>query len=323
MEGLGAGGDEQVDGDQQKRRDHRRPARPLAGILGLLVDRHARVPAPIQEQAEQHRHDQVLEVHVEGVEPGDLRMNRVRRVAGVDLDQRGYREHREDHHLEAQQQLLDARGELDAAIADPAHQHDPEHRSHERGALVGFGPVPAEELEGVDRGDVGERGHHEQVGEEDRPAVEPAGGGPEGAGGPGERGAGVGVGAVEVFVGRGDQQHRDERHQQHRRGVDADALVEHDEAQRGRERVRGRGRGDPDHDVRQVADRVFLQPLVDHALPLGGSRCGCADGGHLLLLSGLWQKLRRLPAAGKGRDPQNVWPLLYMSYNGCNASLAA
>ena len=89
---------------------------------------------------------------------------------------------------------------------------------------------------------------------------------PERARGPRERRARVGVGAVEVFVGRGDEQHRDERHEQHRRGVHADALDGDDEAERRRERVGGRRRGDADDDVREVADRVFLQPLVHHAL---------------------------------------------------------
>ena len=41
-----------------------------------------------------------------------------------------------------------------------------------------------------------------------------------------------------------------------------DAGIGDDEAERGRERVGGRRRGDADDDVRQVADRVFLQPLV-------------------------------------------------------------
>ena len=54
------------------------------------------------------------------------------------------------------------------------HRIDPD----ERRAGVRFGPVPVEQLERVGRGDVRQRRHHEHVGEEDRPAVEPARAGP-------------------------------------------------------------------------------------------------------------------------------------------------
>ncbi len=42
---------------------------PSAGILGLLVDRHAGIPAPIDEDREQQRDDEVAEAHRERVDP--------------------------------------------------------------------------------------------------------------------------------------------------------------------------------------------------------------------------------------------------------------
>jgi hypothetical protein len=125
--------------------------------------------------AEQERDDQVAEVHRERVDPGQRRLDRAaRRMAAVDLDERDHREQPEDEDLGAEQRLLDARRELDAAVADPGHQRDPQDRGDDdRGfGFAEFGE--AEELEGVDRRDVRQRGHHDQVREEDRPAVHPA-----------------------------------------------------------------------------------------------------------------------------------------------------
>ena len=53
VERLGAGRDDEVDEQQQDRGDDRRAARPLIGVLGLLVDAHGGVPAPIDEDSEQ------------------------------------------------------------------------------------------------------------------------------------------------------------------------------------------------------------------------------------------------------------------------------
>ena len=71
-------------------------------------------------------------------------------MVGVDLDERDDREHAQDRDLGAEQELLDARRELDAAIADPGHQPDPNDRGDDdRGSdSPQFGE--AEQLEGVD-----------------------------------------------------------------------------------------------------------------------------------------------------------------------------
>ena len=56
--GLRGGRDEQVDQHEQDRREHRRAARSLGRVLRLLVDRDARVPAPVDEDPEQDAADQ-------------------------------------------------------------------------------------------------------------------------------------------------------------------------------------------------------------------------------------------------------------------------
>src|ERR1039458_3175179 len=86
MEGLRAGGDDQIDREQQERRYDGCLARALGRILGLLVDRHTRVPAPVDEHPEQDRDDQIAELHREGIEPGQRRLDRVSRgMAAEDL----------------------------------------------------------------------------------------------------------------------------------------------------------------------------------------------------------------------------------------------
>jgi len=83
---LGARGDEQVDDEQQHRRDHRGLAGAVGGILGLLVDGDARIPAPVDEHPEQDPVEQVAEVDGERVEPVGGGLDRaVRGAAAVDL----------------------------------------------------------------------------------------------------------------------------------------------------------------------------------------------------------------------------------------------
>ena len=55
MEGLGGGRDDDVDQTSSDGRDDRRLARALRWVLGLLVDRDAGVPAPVDEDRQQHR----------------------------------------------------------------------------------------------------------------------------------------------------------------------------------------------------------------------------------------------------------------------------
>ena len=70
--------------------------------------------------------------------------------------------------------------------------------------------------------------------------------GPEGPSGPGERRAAVGVGAVQLLVGVGDEQHRDEGEDGDDRRLQA-VDRDDDEAEGGGQAVGRRGRGDADH----------------------------------------------------------------------------
>ena len=155
--------------------------------------------------------------------------------------------------------------------------------------------VPADEQEAVEPGDLRQVRHHDDVGDDDRPAADPAGPRAHRPRHPRERRAAVRVGAVHVVVRRRDEQHREEGEDQHRRRLQADGR-HHEREHRG-ERVARRGRGDADHHARDEAERVLLQPLVNHPsespsaanLPDRGVRCpgwttatvrsvGCARG---------------------------------------------
>ena len=218
-------------------------------------------------------------------------------MVGVHLGQGDDREHAENQDLGAQQELLDARRELDPAVADPRHHGDPQHgRGHDRGGRFGEF-CETEELERIDAGDVRQRGHHEHVGQKDRPAVHPSDPRSESARRPGECRARVGVSPVQAPIGAGDQQHRHERDEQDRRRVYPHPLNRHDESERRRQRIGRRRRGDADDQVREVADRVFLQALVHHlARRFEVWFPGGADTGH-----GANPLCRRPPVAGRPR----------------------
>ena len=100
-----------------------------------------------------------------------------------------------------------------------------------------------------------------------QPPIQPVFG-PERARRPGEGGAGVRIGLVEVLVGQRHEQHRHERDDQHGGRVDPDAGDRHDQAEHGGQAVARRGRRDADDDARRVADRVLLQALLARS---GGS----------------------------------------------------
>ena len=192
-------------------------------------------------------------------------------VAGVDLDQGDDREQRQGDDLGRQQADLGAGRELDPDHHDRGHDRDPEDadRGHRDGR---FGRRrPAEELEAVEAGDLGQVGHHDDVGDDDRPAGDPAQLRAHRLGHPGEAGAAVGVGFVQVVVAAGDEEHRDEADQQDRRRLQGDRGG--DEAEGRGEAVSGGGGGDADDDAGDEADRVLLQPLVFNA---AGGGCGGA-----------------------------------------------
>ncbi len=272
--GLGGGGHDHVDQDEQDRAHHRGPPRPVGAVLGLLVDADAAVPAPVDEHPEQDPVDQRRRAAVEGerVEPVRLDVEAAR-VAEVDLGEGDRREQAQRRDLGGQQEVLGARRELDPDVTDPGHHDDPDRGDDADVEQVGGGGVQAEEQERVDAGDVGEGRHHDDVGDDDRPARQPAEPRPHRPGHPGEAGAAVGVGPVHVVVGGRDQQHRDEGDEHHGRGVEAHPVDRDDEAQGRGEAVPGRRRGDADDQVGELAEGAGLQALVT----LPGARSDAAS----------------------------------------------
>ena len=122
--------------------------------------------------------------------------------------------------LGPEQADLGAGGELDPDHHDRGHHRDPDHadQGHRRRSIPR--PVPADQLVGVEAGDLGQVGHHDDVGDDDRPAGDPAQLRAHRLGYPGEAGAAVRVGFVQVVVAAGDEEHRDEAHHQDRRGLE-------------------------------------------------------------------------------------------------------
>ena len=181
-------------------------------------------------------------------------------MSGPDPHERDDRDGDEHDRLDPEQGVLHVRGELDADVADPGHQHDPHDTGHRRREGVAGEAVQAEEQEAVLAGDLGQVGHDDDVRRHDGPAAHPPGVGPERAGRPGERRAAVGVDPVELLVGHRDEEHRQEREDHHRRRLQADR--QHDGADRGGEAVRRCGGGDADHHAGHQAQRSPLQSLV-------------------------------------------------------------
>ena len=122
--------------------------------------------------------------------------------------------------------------------------------------------LPVDEQEPVEAGDLRQVRHHDDVGDDDRPAADPAGPRAHRPRHPRERRPAVRVGAVHVVVGRRDEEHRQERQDQDRGRLHADG-GDHEREHRG-ERIARRGRRDPDHDARHEAERVRLQALALH-----------------------------------------------------------
>ena len=257
--------DDDVDPEEQEGADDGGPPRRPARVLRLLVHRDGRVPAPVDEDREQQPvRERAERLDVERVEPAPRRMDGAGRMPEVDAAERHDREHREDDDLRCEQEPLRLGRDLDADVADGAHQDDPDDARDAHPEPARRGLVGAEEEERVRARDLREARHHEHVRVEDPPAAEPAGRGTERARPPDEGRAAVGVGLVQVLEGVRDQQHRHECERHHDRRLEADARDRRDEAERGREAVRGRGRGDPDDDAGEEAERVGLEALVAH-----------------------------------------------------------
>ena len=154
--------------------------------------------------------------------------------------------------------------------AEPAkkcHRGDEHHagRRHERdvvgeeGVLRGAHDAVDQSPE-IDPGDLGQVGEYDHARHRDAPAAEPAHPRPEGFGSPRERGAAVGNVVVELPIGEGDEEHRDERDDEGDRSLRADG--EHDEAERRDERVDGRGRGETDDGRAPESQRPCCESLA-------------------------------------------------------------
>ena len=192
------------------------------------------------------------------------------RMSAPDLDERDDGEEDEDHDLRAEQPPLRARRGLDPDVADGAHQHDPDHPGDADPQRAARETRPAEEQEGVAPGDLGEARHHEDVGEDQAPAAEPAGDRPERPRAPGERRAAVRVGLVQVLEAQRDKQHRHEGQHHDDRRLEADPGHGRHRPERGCEAVRRRRRGDADHHARHEAERAGLQALVERLRVVDG-----------------------------------------------------
>ena len=160
-----------------------------------------------------------------------------RSVARRHLDQRDRGEHREHRDLDAQQDLLRQRGDLDASVADVGHYKDPQDtdEQHPAARRIAADAVCVEQQEAVLPRDLRETRHHDDVRGDDAPAAEPADVRTEHSGAPGERRPAVGLCAVELAVADGDQQHRDEREHHDQGCLQPDERD--DETQRRREAV--------------------------------------------------------------------------------------
>ena len=184
-------------------------------------------------------------------------------MPGADPDQGHHREHQQHQDLDRQQHPLQPGRDLNAAVADVGHGDDPQHADQKHPAAGRFraDAVRPEQQEHVLAGDLGQAGHDQDVGRDDGPAARPAGLGPERPGGPGERGAAVGVGLVQLAVADRGEQHGHEGHHGHDGRAEADHG--HDEAQGGGEAVCGGRRRHAHDDAGDQPEGPGLEALVD------------------------------------------------------------
>ena len=266
---LGRRGHDHIDQHQQDRAHDCGTPWPVGAVLGFLVDADAAVPAPVDEHPEEDAVDQSggAAVEGEGVEPVGLDVEAAR-IAEVNLGERDRREQAQCRDLGGEQEVLGASRELDADVADRGHHDDPDCGDDADVEKVGRSRVESEEQERVDPGDVGESRHDDDIGDDDRPAGEPAEPRPHRPGHPGEAGAAVRVGPVHVVVGGGDQQHRDEGDDHHGRRVEPHPVDRDHEPERCREAVSRRGRRHADHQVGHPAEGACLQALLTRPRPL-------------------------------------------------------
>ena len=203
------------------------PAGCPVGVLALLVDRQADVPAPEREDRSGQPGDERAELEAgERVQPVELERGVGRRAGGA--DERHDHEQREHEHLEGDQDDLHAHGGGDAAVGDVGRDRHERQAGDDVDDLVagqlGDRLVPGEardeQVEERDR-DAGQVGQHDHRGDDQPPAAQPAHVGAERLRRPGEGRATVRRDLVELAVGVCGEQHRDEARDEDRRHLQA------------------------------------------------------------------------------------------------------
>ena len=203
----------------------------------------------------------------------------------IGINKRDDREQCEGSQLEAHQQLLDPCRDLNAFPADERQQHDEDDAEQGDGEHAVGGGVDAEEFVAVDTGDLGLAGVDDDSRENSDPSAEPAPAWAHGSGHPREGGTTVRIDGIKLAEGQRDEQHRQERHDDHRRHVRAHATDGGDEPDGGGKSV-GRGRGgDRDGKTTEEADgsvsqlrRAAAGGVVAGGHGRGIAHCGCHSG---------------------------------------------
>ncbi len=280
-ERLGREDDDHVGDEQHQRGNDRRAAGGFVPVGGLLVDRDRGVPAPVDEQHQDQAGDERLEAtDVERVEPGCGGMDRDSWVMTIAHAHQGYHGQDEQHDdLDAEQGALQPGRDLDAAVADVGHRDDPQHpdEQYPGAGRVRSDALGPEEQEHVLPRHLRQAGHDEDVGRDDAPPAGPARPRAERAGGPGERGAAVRVGLVQLAVADGGEQHRDEGQDRHDGRLQADG--QNDKPEGGRQAVRRGGRRHAHHDAGHEPKSAGLEAFFDLLL---GWPDGFLGRGHLV-----------------------------------------
>ena len=269
-------GDQHVGAHQDQGGDDGRDARGLAGVLGLLADRQAGVPAPVDEDAQDDRRGDRRVVQTARPQPGPVRLIAWAPAVPANTRTSAMMLTMISTPNWTAIRTFCIRSDTTMPRALTQRHGDDEERSEQHFGREVFGEVvEAEELEQVDRGDLGDVSQHDDRRHRQTPAADPADPRSERLGAPSERGAAVRGVLGELLIGERNQQHRDEREEEHRRRLVADG--QHHVAQRGRQAVCGRDRREADDDVADQAERSCLQALAaDSRAGNGSAMMPCA-----------------------------------------------
>ena len=269
----GGDGGEQVQPKNQQYGPGGGLARHLFTADRLFADGQAHVPAPEDEDRQRKACGKRRErLDAERVEPGKIEGQRRRRRG---LAEGGESKPDQHQQLQRHQPVLHGHGGSHASTANPHRQGD-EHATGDdvdqqvvrQGCqLLVAGDLGDEQVEEVDR-HPREVGQHDGGGDHQTPAADPADHRAEGTGRPGKGRAAVRLRRVQLAVAEGNQQHRQEADDEHRRQVCAD--LAHGRAERAGQGIdRGDG-GNAQHHAGQQAEPAFGQALAT----LGAARVG-------------------------------------------------